>query len=468
MTLLPASGPLVAWYGDDFTGAASVMEVLEFAGFASVLFLGIPDAALLDRFASCRCIGIAGDARSRPPEWMDEHLPPVFDALRATGAPIVHYKLCSTFDSAPAIGSIGRAAELGIRDWAPLVTAAPRIGRWQVFGTLFARHPGGIARLDRHPTMSVHPVTPMAEADLARHLAAQTDLPVGLVNVLDLVSGQGAKALERERAGGARIVSFDVLDDRTLRETGALIWRQAGAGQLFALGSQGLEDALVAAWCAAGHELPPSRAMTATDRIAVVSGSCSPDTARQIAAAEPSGFTPIRIDAARTADPRAWAAECARVESEALGALERGRSPLVYSAQGPGDPAIAAARQARQNAGQSSLEAAEAIGRGYGAILGALRARAGVTRMVVAGGDTSSFTTVELGTVALTAAAEIAPAVPLLNCHFPDPADPPAELVVKGGQMGPDNLFPMIRDGTRAVTEAINPAHECRQQGRLP
>ncbi|MFP5512923.1 MAG: nucleotide-binding domain containing protein [Alphaproteobacteria bacterium] len=27
--------------------------------------------------------------------------------------------------------------------------------------------------IDRHPTMSVHPVTPMAEADLRRHLAAQ-------------------------------------------------------------------------------------------------------------------------------------------------------------------------------------------------------------------------------------------------------------------------------------------------------
>ena len=43
MTGLPAgNGPLIAWYGDDFTGSASVMEVLEFGGLPSVLFLQPP------------------------------------------------------------------------------------------------------------------------------------------------------------------------------------------------------------------------------------------------------------------------------------------------------------------------------------------------------------------------------------------------------------------------------------------
>lgn len=451
MTPLPDQGPLVAWYGDDFTGAASVMEVLEFAGFASVLFIGLPDQALMSRFSHCRCIGFAGDARTRPPEWMDAHLPAIYSALRATGAPLVHYKLCSTFDSAPGTGSIGRAAELGIGDWAPLVTAAPRIGRWQVFGNLFARHPGGIARLDRHPTMSAHPVTPMDESDLARHLAYQTELPAGLVTILDLQSGQGAAALKRERARGARIVSFDLMDSASLIEAGGVIWDEAMKAQLFALGSQGLEDALIAAWHAAGHRAPPPRQVAGTGRIAVLSGSCSPDTARQIEAAAEAGFELIHIDAALTIDASRWNEECARVERLARASLDRGVSPLIHSALGPDDPAIAAARAAQHAACQSARDAAEALGRGFGRILGGLY-RSGLSRAVIAGGDTSSYATAKLGAVAVTAVAEIAPAVPLLNVHFADPAKPPFELVVKGGQMGPENLFGLIRHGKEAAS----------------
>lgn len=36
--------------------------------------------------------------------------PAIYSLLAATGAPIIHYNVCSTFDPAPHIGSIGRAA----------------------------------------------------------------------------------------------------------------------------------------------------------------------------------------------------------------------------------------------------------------------------------------------------------------------------------------------------------------------
>ena len=44
----------------------------------------------------------------------------------------------------------------------PIVVGAPKLGRYCVFGNLFARHnvDGVVHRLDRHPTMSVHPTTP--------------------------------------------------------------------------------------------------------------------------------------------------------------------------------------------------------------------------------------------------------------------------------------------------------------------
>src|SRR5207253_2456022 len=138
-----------------------------------------------ERFAVAtqyHAIGIAGVARSKSPEWMDENLPPVFRRLADIGAPISHYKACSTFDSAPHVGSIGRAIDLAVPQlggaWHPMVVASPAMGRYQAFGNLFATVHGVGHRLDRHPTMARHPVTPMDEADLGRHLARQTSRPI--------------------------------------------------------------------------------------------------------------------------------------------------------------------------------------------------------------------------------------------------------------------------------------------------
>ena len=105
--------PLLSYYGDDLTGSTDVMEALSMSGVPTVLFLDIPDNALLKRFADCRAFGLAGTSRSRPPEWMDENLPRAFGWLKSLGAPVCHYKVCSTFDSSPTVGNIGRAIEIG-------------------------------------------------------------------------------------------------------------------------------------------------------------------------------------------------------------------------------------------------------------------------------------------------------------------------------------------------------------------
>ncbi|MFD2032896.1 four-carbon acid sugar kinase family protein [Ancylobacter dichloromethanicus] len=88
------------------------MEVLSFAGLPTVLFLGTPTPDQLARFNGMRAVGIAGVARSMPPEWMDAHLPAVFEALARIGAPLAHYKVCSTFD----LGTACRVDRPGYRD----------------------------------------------------------------------------------------------------------------------------------------------------------------------------------------------------------------------------------------------------------------------------------------------------------------------------------------------------------------
>ncbi len=207
-----ANALLLAYYGDDFTGSTDVMESLARAGLRTVLFLQPPTSRQLAKFPGLRAFGIAGGSRSMSPLQMERELPPAFQALKASKAAFIHYKTCSTFDSSPAVGSIGRAIELGRRVFGnrmtPLVVGVPVLGRFVVFGNLFAR--SGLdaepSRLDRHPTMSRHPVTPMDEADVRHHLARQTKLPVTLVDLLKLQSERtGSRGVGRSRGHVRRV-----------------------------------------------------------------------------------------------------------------------------------------------------------------------------------------------------------------------------------------------------------------------
>ncbi|MGF6233204.1 uncharacterized protein YgbK (DUF1537 family) [Inquilinus ginsengisoli] len=449
MTSLPA-GPLVSWYGDDFTGAAAVMEVLTFGGVPSVLFLDVPTPQRLAAFAGYRGIGIAGVARSKDPTWMERHLPPVFDTLAGLGAPIVQYKICSTLDSAPQVGSIGKAVDLALPRlggaWHPFVVAAPAIGRWQCFGNLFAAFNGAVHRLDRHPTMSRHPVTPMHEADVRRHLAPQTDRAIGLVDLTDLRSSQGETALQREIAAGADIVAFDVADDTDLAAVGGLIWRNRGE-RLFAIGSQGLEYALLAHWRQAGLIEPPPPAPSAgpVDHVAIVSGSCAPQTAAQIDHALERGFQPIPVDARRAVDAAAWAGEIGRAVEAALAAIGQGRDPLLFTARGPDDPAVTALNQALTASGADPGVVNERIGTGLGTALKQVLRQAKLKRGIIAGGDTSGYGAGVLGIHALTALAPTVPGAALFQAHGDDLAD--LQIALKGGQMGAPDYFLRIKAG---------------------
>jgi uncharacterized protein YgbK (DUF1537 family) len=444
-------GLLVAWYGDDYTGAAAVMEVLAFAGLPAVLFFEPPSQEQLARFPGIRGLGIAGAARARSPAWMETHLPPVFRYLADLGAPVTHYKICSTLDSAPQVGSIGKAIDLALEaqpvDWVPLLTAAPAVGRYQAFGTLFASSATGVHRLDRHPVMARHPVTPMTEADVTRHLAAQTARPIGLVALDALQDGSTADAaLADARRAGAEIVALDVVDDRTEAASGRLIWEQGGPRVLVA-GSQGVEYALIRHWCEAGllvpPEPPPHPAPVA--HLPVVSGSASPTTDAQIGWAAEHGFAPIRFDpcAILGSAHERDAAIASLVDS----ALAAGGDPLVHTARGPEDPAIARFREAADAAGIPPEAANAAIGEALGDILGGILARTGWRRAVIAGGDTSSLGAARLGIMALTARAATVPGGALCDAHFRESHHPPLEIALKGGQMGGPDFFGMMRDG---------------------
>jgi uncharacterized protein YgbK (DUF1537 family) len=432
-----AQRPLYVWYGDDFTGSTDVLETLAEAGVSAVLFIGPPSPERARAFADRQAIGVAGDSRSRSPEWMTEHLPGVFEKLRALDAPVMHYKVCSTFDSAPHRGSIGRALEIGREvfggGFTPILVGAPHLRRYVAFGNLFAAAGRETFRIDRHPTMSRHPATPMNEADLRRHLAGQTALKIGLVDLADLKAGRARERLAERLADGCAAVLFDGTDDADLDAAGKLVWEKAGGWPLFAVGSSGVTRSLVPQWRAGGLTAEAERPRpAAVDRMLVVSGSCSPVTEGQIRRAIADGYLGLPVDPAVLLDPvRGGAAAQACVEA-ASEALTKGRSAVVYTALGPLE---------------NEAAAGEALGARLGAMLKEILLRSGTPRAVVAGGDTSSHSVAELGLYALTWAGPLQTGAPLCRAHAESPELDGRELVLKGGQIGSEDFFEVARRG---------------------
>jgi uncharacterized protein YgbK (DUF1537 family) len=410
--------PLFSYYGDDFTGSTDALEALAGNGLDTVLFLRTPDDDDLRQFSGCRAVGIAGNSRSQPPKWMRFVLPAVFGRLREIGAPVVQYKVCSTFDSSPGTGSIGCALEIGREAFhvpcVPVVPAAPLLERYVVFGNMFAQDGSGIHRIDRHASMMNHPVTPMTEGDLLVHLSRQTNSRLALVNLLDLRSGAPFPA-------DAGAVLFDGIDPSDLALAARTVWEHRGDQQTFVVGSSGFTYGMLDYWRALGRlEEPVPRApATPTDRLLVLAGSCSPATGRQICCALRDGFHGIRLSPRQLDQPAA--------KGEALACLAEGRSVVLYSAVGPAD--------------RVDIPDRHALSAAMGRLLRDIIFESGVTRVVVAGGDTASHAVGELGIHALTFAAPLARGAPLCRAHgWPGEL----ELVLKGGQVGSEDFFEKV------------------------
>jgi uncharacterized protein YgbK (DUF1537 family) len=450
---------LLSYYGDDFTGSTDVMEALTRAGLRTVMFIAPPTAEQLRKYEGLRAVGLAGASRTMSPERMDVELAASLEKLAALHTPIVHYKMCSTFDSSPQVGSIGRAIDIGMRVFGekgsrvtPLLVGAPILGRYCAFGNLFAR--SGLdtepCRLDRHPTMRHHPTTPMDESDLRVHLGKQTARKIGLFDVLALAlppeeaDARFASLLE----AGHSIILFDVLYDEHLLTIGRLIWNQVNRDKsLFVVGSSGVEYAMTAHMKSRGL-LPAPRPLgaEAAEKLVVVSGSCSPVTDRQIGWLLERGARAIPLKTERLVDPQHRQEEIESSVRQALGILAGGHSVVLPSCRGPEDPRLAATVKRLEAMGQDAkLRSAEIIGCALGDILLRILERSSsdgkLLRSAVTGGDTSTFVAKTMGIEALEMLAPLAPGAPLCTTHAPGTPVHGLEIVFKGGQNGKTDFF---------------------------
>ena len=396
----------IVFIGDDFTGASDTLATLSERGARARLFL---DAPPVEETVGLDAVGIATDLRARPPEDIAARLDALTPALRALSPRFVHYKICSTFDSAPHTGSIGAAVKTLEGALTPsrtiVVGGQPSLGRFCLFGTLFARAPDGETyRIDRHPIMSRHPVTPMDEADLRLHLARQG---------LEGLSLTGRKTLDVALKTARTLV--DAIEqpdiDRLGRRLADIDDQEA---PVLLVGASSVAEALFPA------ELPAEpregAAVWEQGPILAIAGSRSSATAAQVAAA--GSYERFALRREDLGHPEDLARRCA-------GRIEAGTHVMIHL-------------QPDLDYGTTPAALSDRLAHLAGAILSRCR----VAGIAVAGGDTSSVLVKQLGFRSLSFVERAGPGVAVCRGHAPTGSLLDGTiLLLKGGQVGAPDLF---------------------------
>ncbi|WP_029528271.1 3-oxo-tetronate kinase [Polaromonas glacialis] len=417
---------LLGCIADDFTGATDLANNLVRAGMRVVQAIGVPAQPLA---ASADAVVVALKSRTVP---ADEAVAQSLAALRwlqAQGAQQIYFKYCSTFDST-AQGNIGPVAEALMdaladqpgSDFTIATPAFPDNQRTVFKGHLFV---GDVLLNDSG--MQNHPLTPMADANLVRVLQAQCRRKVGLID--HRVVAQGPQAIQDRigqlRAEGVGLAVVDAVSNDDLMCLGPALKGMplvtAGSGVAIGLpGNFGLAPSGTAS------ALP-----VATGLQAVVSGSCSLATNRQVKAFIASGRPALALD------PLALAADEPGAVAQALDWARPllGAGPvLIYSSADSASVKSVQAQLGVQAAGELVERALATVARG-------LVGRLGVRQLVVAGGETSGACVQALNITQLQIGPQIDPGVPW--CHARSDAAPNGglHLTLKSGNFGSDDFF---------------------------
>jgi len=198
----------------------------------------------------------------------------------------------------------------------------------------------------------------------------------------------------------------------------------------------------VASWRTEGRlpAEPPKLQAGAVDRLFVISGSCSPATGAQIAAAARGGFAEVALDPLKLIEEgRAGSYARATIE-RIVEALDAGRDVVAHSSSGQSDPREAMVIDHFGHRGFSgeagSIQSGRALASAAGGLLDSMLKLVPLDRFVVAGCDTSTAAVKQLGIDAVEMVAPLFPGAPLCRALAPGHDLHGRELVLKGGQMG--------------------------------
>ncbi|MDD3936795.1 3-oxo-tetronate kinase [Rhodoferax sp.] len=412
---------------DDFTGATDLANNLVRAGMRVVQAMGVPTQSL---DAEADAVVVALKSRTVPAEDAVQQSLAALRWLQAQGAQQIYFKYCSTFDST-AQGNIGPVTEALMDaladqpggDFSIATPAFPDNGRTVFKGHLFV---GDV--LLNESGMQNHPLTPMTDANLVRVLQSQCRRKVGLIDYK--VVAQGAAAIQTRidqlRAEGVSLAVVDAVSNDDLYRLGpalkGLPLVTAGSGVAIGLPANfGIAPSNTAS------ALPPAAGFQA-----VVSGSCSLATNRQVATFVQAGRPALAIDPLKLDAADGGAATVAQALSWAKDLLPQG-PVLIYSSATPEAVKAVQARLGVQAAGDLVEHTLAAIARGLVGL--------GVRQLVVAGGETSGACVQALAISQMKIGPQIDPGVPW--CHAQSEAAPNGglHLTLKSGNFGTDDFF---------------------------
>jgi uncharacterized protein YgbK (DUF1537 family) len=402
---------------DDFTGATDLANNLVRAGMRVVQTIGVPASPLVN---DVDAVVVALKSRTIAPADAIAQSLDALGWLQAQGAQQIYFKVCSTFDST-AQGNIGPVTEalmdaLGT-DFTIATPAFPDNGRTVFKGHLFV---GDV--LLNESGMQNHPLTPMTDPNLVRVLQAQTRRKVGLIDHKAVAQGEAAirARISELRAQGVGIAIVDAVSNDDLLRLGPALQSMplvtAGSGVAIGLPANfGLAPSPQAS------ALPPANGLQA-----VVSGSCSVATNRQVAHFIAAGRPAFAVDPLRLAAGEDLAGS-ALAWAETLMA---DGPVLVYSTAEPG--------AVKSVQGQLGVDAAGAMVERCIARVARGLVERGVRQLVVAGGETSGACVQALGITQMQIGPQIDPGVPW--CHAMN-SEGGLHLTLKSGNFGTDDFF---------------------------
>ncbi len=409
--------PLLGCIADDFTGATDLANNLVRGGMRVRQTIGVPTLAASGIDGGCDAVVVALKSRTIAPDEAVAQSLAALHWLQSQGASQIYFKYCSTFDSTPR-GNIGPVAEalmeaLGCA-FTVAVPAFPDNQRTVYQGHLFV---GDVLLSDS--SMRQHPLTPMTDANLVRVLQAQCHGKVGLISIADVRGGALAvqQRIERLQQQGVAIAIVDAIANADL-----LLLADA-LRELPLLTAIGLPANAGLVPSAAAAALPPARGLQA-----VLAGSCSQATQRQLRNWAESGRPAYALDALRLARGDDIAAE-AMVWAERQ--LQQGAAVLIHSTAPAESVAAVQARLGVEAAGALIEQAMAALARGL--------VERGVRQLVVAGGETAGACVQALGIEQMQIGAQIDPGVPW--CHAQAAGGEPLHLALKSGNFGADDFF---------------------------
>ena len=416
---------------DDFTGATDLANNLTRAGMRTIQLIG-PHAAAADDGSAREhdAVVVALKSRSIAAHDAVRQSLDALNYLRDIGCKQFYFKYCSTFDSTDA-GNIGPVAEALLKaldtDCTIYCPAFPETGRSVYMGHLFVGE-----RLLNESGMQNHPLTPMTDADLVRVLQRQCERAVSKVSAAQMRPGVAAvrARLQGLAAEGTPHVVVDTLSDDDLFVLG-----EACVDMPLVTGGSGLAIGLAKALIDAGR-IASNRSAGVLDASdgpsALLAGSSSLATRAQVAWAA-QRMPALKLDPLELHRDPAAAQRALDWAIEHLGENLAHGPVLVYATDSP--EAVSAVQQelGRDTAGRVVEEAMAHVAMG-------LR-KAGVKRLVVAGGETSGAVVEALNVQALRIGSQIDPGVPAVQAL-------PGGLLLalKSGNFGAENFFQKALD----------------------